>query len=46
MINLKIKKYLLLLIVLFIASLNFNIILKELDLVTGGTQGLSIIPFI
>ena len=43
MISLKIKKHLLLLIVLFIASLNFNIILKELDLVTGGTQGLSII---
>jgi len=42
-INLKIKKYLLLLIVLFIASLNFNIILKELNLVTGGTQGLAII---
>lgn len=39
----KLKKYLLLLIILFIASLNFNIILKELNLVTGGTQGLSII---
>ena len=38
-----IKKYLLLLIILFIASLNFNIILKPLNLVTGGTQGFAII---
>jgi len=39
----KLKKYLFLLILLFIASLNFNIILKPLKLATGGTQGLAII---
>lgn len=32
-----------LLIYLFISSLNFNLILKKYGLVTGGTQGLSII---
>jgi len=39
----KLKKYFFLLILLFIASLNFNIILKPLKLATGGTQGLAII---
>jgi len=39
----KLKKYIFLLIILFISSLNFNIILKQLNLVTGGTQGLSIV---
>lgn len=39
----KLKKYLLLLAILFIASLNFNIILKPLNLVAGGTQGIAII---
>ncbi len=39
----KIKKYLLLLLCLFIAALNFNLILKPLKLVAGGTQGLAII---
>lgn len=37
------KKYLLLLIILLIAAINFNLFLKPLKLVTGGTQGLSII---
>jgi len=37
------KKYLLLLIILLLSSLNFNLILKPLNLVTGGTQGLSLI---
>lgn len=37
------KKYLLLLIILLIASLNFNLILKPLNLVTGGTQGLALV---
>ncbi len=36
-------KYFLLLLALFIAALNFNLILKPLHLVTGGTQGLAII---
>jgi len=39
----KLKKYILLLILLYIASINFNLILKPLELVTGGTQGLAII---
>ena len=38
-----IKKYFSLLILLFLASLNFNIILKPLKLATGGTQGFAII---
>lgn len=38
-----VKRIILLLICLFIASLNLNFFLKELDLVTGGTQGLSLI---
>ncbi len=43
-INLKnIKKNIFLLICLFFAALNFNLILKPLNLVTGGTQGLAII---
>ena len=37
------KKYLLLLIILLIAAINFNLFLKPLKLVTGGTQGVSII---
>jgi uncharacterized membrane-anchored protein YitT (DUF2179 family) len=37
------KKYISLLISLFIAALNFNIILKPLNLVTGGNQGIAII---
>lgn len=37
------KKYFLLIILLFIASINFNLILKPLNLVTGGTQGLAIL---
>lgn len=39
----KIKKYIILLISLLFAALNFNLILKPLNLVTGGTQGLAII---
>ncbi len=39
----KFKDYIFLIILLFIASLNFNIFLKPLNLVCGGTQGLSII---
>ena len=38
-----IKKYTILAIALFLASLNLNFILKPFDLVTGGTQGLAII---
>lgn len=37
------KRYIKLLIVLFIASLNFNLFLKPLNLVTGGTQGLGLV---
>lgn len=37
------KKVFLLLICLFFAALNFNLILKPLSLVTGGTQGLAIL---
>ena len=37
------KKYIKLLTLLLIASLNFNIILKPLKIVTGGTQGLALI---
>lgn len=37
------KKYLILLISLLFAALNFNIFLKTFNLVTGGTQGLAII---
>lgn len=37
------KKYIYLLLILFISSLNFNLILKPLNLVTGGTPGLAII---
>lgn len=37
------KKYLLLLFYLFLASLNLNLILKPLKLVTGGTQGLALL---
>ena len=39
----KFKKYLLLLLVLFLAACNLNLILKPLDLVTGGTQGMAIL---
>ena len=37
------KKYLFLFLWLFIAALNFNLILKQLNLVTGGTQGLTLL---
>lgn len=37
------KKYIYLVIILFISALNFNIVLKPLNLVTGGTNGLAII---
>jgi uncharacterized membrane-anchored protein YitT (DUF2179 family) len=37
------KKYLSLSLLLLLASLNFNLFLKTLNLVTGGTQGLAII---
>lgn len=37
------KKYLKLLFILLIAAINFNIFLKPMKLVTGGTQGLAII---
>ncbi len=37
------KKYLLLLFYLFLASLNLNLLLKPLNLVTGGTQGIALI---
>ena len=36
------KKYLLLLFYLLIASLNLNLLLKPLNLITGGTQGLAL----
>ena len=39
----KFKDYIYLIILLFVASLNFNLFLKPLNLVCGGTQGLSII---
>ena len=39
----KIKKYIYLLLTLFGAAINFNLILKPLNLVAGGTQGLAII---
>ena len=39
----KIKKYIYLLLVLFVAALNFNLILKPLKLVVGGTQGVAVI---
>lgn len=39
----KFKKYLFLLIILLIAAINFNIILRPLNLASGGTQGLAII---
>lgn len=39
----KIIKYLILLIVLLISSINFNLFLKPLNIVTGGTQGISLI---
>ena len=37
------KKYLLLIICLLFAAINFNLFLKTLNLVTGGTQGLAIV---
>ena len=37
------KRYLLLALALFFAALNFNLILKPLELVTGGTQGLALL---
>ncbi len=37
------KKYFCLLIILLVSSLNFNLILKPLKLVTGGTQGLALV---
>ena len=37
------KKYIILIISLFIAALNFNLFLKPLNLVTGGNQGIAII---
>ena len=39
----KMKRYLLLLVALFFAALNFNVILKPLSLVTGGTQGVALL---
>ena len=39
----KYKDYFYLLLMLFIASINFNLFLKPLNLVVGGTQGLSLI---
>ena len=39
----KIRKYIYLVIALFFAALNFNIILKPLKLVVGGTQGVTLI---
>ena len=39
----KIKKYIYLLFVLLVAALNFNLILKPLKLVVGGTQGVAVI---
>jgi uncharacterized membrane-anchored protein YitT (DUF2179 family) len=37
------KKHILLIILLYIAALNFNIFLKPLNLVTGGNQGIALI---
>lgn len=37
------KKYAILILLLLVAAMNFNLILKPLNLVTGGTQGLAII---
>lgn len=37
------KKYAILILLLLVAAMNFNLILKPLSLVTGGTQGLAII---
>lgn len=37
------KKYIILIISLFIAAINFNLFLKPLNLVTGGNQGIAII---
>lgn len=37
------KRYLFLSVALLFAALNFNLILKPLDLVTGGTQGLALL---
>ena len=37
------KKYIFLSVALFIAAINFNLILKPLELVTGGTQGLALL---
>lgn len=39
------KKYIYLAILLLIAALNFNLILKPLKLVTGGTQGLALLIY-
>lgn len=39
----RLKRYLLLFLALFIAALNFNLILKPLKLVVGGTQGVAVI---
>ncbi len=39
----KLKKYIYLLLVLLVAALNFNLILKPLKLVVGGTQGVAVI---
>ena len=39
----KYKEYIYLIILLFVASINFNLFLKQFNLVVGGTQGLSII---
>ena len=38
----KLKKYIYLLLVLLVAALNFNLILKPLKLVVGGTQGVAV----
>ena len=39
----KYKDYIYLIILLFIASINFNLFIKQLNLVVGGTQGFAII---
>ena len=39
------KKYIYLSFFLLVASLNFNLILKPLELVTGGTQGLALLIY-
>ena len=39
------KKYIYLTFFLLVASLNFNLILKPLELVTGGTQGLALLIY-